>query len=331
MNPLSKLSTLLLAAALVCGMVLAPGCEKKKPPPPPAPPPPPPPPAEVSFDSIMQSLKADPRVQSAGSMGITDESFAQAAVKLADGFARGDAEALKGMMTARAKSVVDSLVADGTWAELTPRIEVVRIVYAGSPGTVGDLERQQGLAQMKAMWPSQIRAFEDILIKRGVDKNETARLLEQFKTRLEEEFTKAQFEKVLGSASTSEGATPDPAIGGDSSEMAILIAVQTPMGADLLGWTARKAGDNWVFNNASTLGLPRAKASEWDNVGMFGFSLGTGKAPVAPKSSKAADKPSGGADGSTAPTPSGGTPSPSPEPKLPTRDPRKLVPGPSGG
>jgi hypothetical protein len=115
--------------------------------------------------------------------------------------------------------------------------------------------------------------------------------------------------------------------------MALLIAVQTPGHADLLGWTAKKGGDAWVFNNASTLNSSRAKASDWDNVGMFGFSLGTGKAPVAPRPTpaKKEEQPAGGggSPASTQPTdqnPAPGGPAPTP-PERPTRDPRKLVPG----
>jgi hypothetical protein len=283
----------------------------------------------VSFDSMIQSLKADPRVGAASSgLDITDESFAQAAVKLADAFARGDADKLKEMMTNRAKGVVDSLVADGSWAETAPRIEAVRIVYAGSPGSVGDLERQQGLAQMKAMWPAQIRAFEDRLIKRGFDKNEMERFKAQFQLDLEQAFVAAQFDQSAGNIKAASDGSADPAPS-DSAEMALLLAVQTPDGADLLGWTGRKAGDSWIFNNASTLGLPRAKASDWDNVGMFGFSLGTGKAPVAPKATKREEpKPAEGGGNATS------TPSPAPEPgpgspppiERPNRDPRRLVP-----
>ncbi|MFT3686231.1 MAG: hypothetical protein QM783_15145 [Phycisphaerales bacterium] len=275
MNRLRKF-TPLLAVALVSGAIAVPGCSKKAPPPPPPPPPPPAAPATVSFDSMMQTLKSDPRVQAAGNLDVTDESFARSALLLADGFARGDAEKLKGMMSNRAKGVIDGMVSDGSWDEIKGRIEAVRIVYAGSPGSVGDIERQAGIAQMKAMWPGQLAAFDDLLTKRGIDKNEKDRLKEFFKQELQKQLDAAQNSKTgLG----DEADTSNPAGGGDTLEMVMLMAVQTPMGADLLGWTARKAGDSWVFNNASTLNSARAKASDWDNVGMFGFSLGTGKAP----------------------------------------------------
>lgn len=331
MNRLSNPVKLLLAAAFVSAMVLAPGCEKKKPPPPPPKIEEPPAPVEVSFDSIMQTLKADSRVKAAGSLGITDESFAQAAVKLADAMAKGDADKLKEMLTLRAKNVVDGLVADGEWSKMSPRIEEVRIVYAGTSGSASELERQQGIAQMKAMMPGRLTSIENMLDKRGVDKNEKARILAEAKRKMEEEFNNLQFEKALDAIKNGDTATPS-----DAPAMAMLLAVQTPDGAELLGWTAQKGGDKWVFNNASTLAVARAKAADWDGVGMFGFSLGTGQAPVEAKPAAGAGGGGSGGGGNSGGgggggAPSGGSPSPSPDkPNLPNRDPRKLVPGGGG-
>jgi len=342
MNRLNKAIPFLLTAALVCGMVLQPGCEKKKPPPPPPPPAEPPPPPEVSFDSIMQSLKADPRVKAGANLqGITDETFARAAVQFADGFARADADKLRACMLPRAKAVLDSMVNDGSWSELGPRIEEVRIVYAGTRGSVGDAEKAEGIKQMKAMQPGQMRAFEDRLIKMGMDKNEMERFKAQYQLELDADILKAQFDRAGGKS--EDGSTPapaptDPSAISDAPEMALLIAVQTPTGAELLGWSARKAGESWMFNNASTLNSARAKAADWDSVGMFGFSLGTGKAPVPPKPTKAPEekKPAGesapsvsGPSGPSTPAP-GGSPDKPADPR-PPRDPRKLVPSPGGG
>ena len=44
------------------------------------------------------------------------------------------------MMTTRAKGVVDGMVNDGSWADLAPRIEKVRIVYAGVGKTAAEIE-----------------------------------------------------------------------------------------------------------------------------------------------------------------------------------------------
>ncbi len=330
LNPhsLSRRLPVALAAALVCGMVLAPGCEKKKPPPPPPPPVEAPPPPEVSFDSIMQTLKSDPRVEAVGNLGITDDSFARAAVRLADAFARGNADALKDMVTNRAKAVVESMENDGTWATLTPRIEKVRIVYAGVRSAVGEIERAQGIAQMKAMQPGQMKAFEDVLIKRGLDANEIARFKAEYQLELDRNLINAQNDS--GKHESDEGGSAD--INSDSPPMALLIAVQTPDGAELLGWSARKTGGegsgSWVFSNASTLSSLRAKASDWDGVGMFGFSLGTGKAPVAAPTPKPAETAPGNSNGGGL-TPAGGGAGGgnTPPTALPPRDPRKLVPG----
>lgn len=336
MNPRTNFMLFVAGAALVCSMVLSPGCEKKKPPPPPPPPPAPVEPVEVSFDTIMQTLRADPRVQAAANLGITDESFAISAVKFADAFARGDAQSLKGMMQNRAKGVLELLENDGTWSTLAGRIEAVRIVYAGSPGAVGDLERQQGIAQMRAMLPAQLKNYEDVLIKRGMDINEIARYMEEFKKEIEEAVVNAQLESAMNSAMSGDSAALSALASlpnaDENPEMAMLVAVQTPEGAELLGWTARKAGDAWIFNNASTLSTARVKAKDWDGVGMFGFSLGIGQA-AAEASTPRRPGEGPGPSTTTAPAPVRDTGAPperegTPErPKLPDRDPRRLIPG----
>ena len=329
MNRRTKSVSLLMTAALACGMVLAPGCEKKKPPPPPPPPPPPAEPVEVSFDSIMQTLKADVRVKAPNNLGITDESFAKAAVQLADAFARADAEKVKSMVSSRAKGVVDSMINDGSWAELQPRIEEVRIVYAGVRSAVGDAEKAAGIAQMKAMQAGQLRAREDELIKKGYDKNEMARFMAEYQRELDAALANAMAEGDKRVSNTGETADPGAELASDTPTMALLFAVQTPSGAELLGWTARKAGDTWVFSNASTLAHARRKAADWDGVGMFGFSLGVGKSAAPAVTRRAAEdtKPSD----NTVPAPAREGEKPSSdkpgEPAKPPRDPRKLVPG----
>jgi hypothetical protein len=324
----------LMVAALASVMVLQPGCEKKKPPPPPPAPVVEAPPPEITFVSIMQTLQSDPRVKAPDALSVTDESFARATVAFADAFAKGDAEKLKGVMNARAKGVLESMVNDGSWDELKPRIEEVRIVYAGTRASVSEAQRAEGIKQMKAMQPGQMKAFEDILIKQGMDKNEMARFMAEYQLKLDADLLKAQFDGASRAGSSeADAAAPVPDIASDAPEMALLIAVQTPAGAELLGWSGRKSGGeggNWVFGNASTLATPRVKASDWDNVGMFGFSLGTGRAPLAAKPVKVADDKKPNNDQAPAPVHSPDAPAPDKGDKpdnRPPRDPRKLVPG----
>lgn len=107
------------------------GCEKKKKP---LPPPPPaarveetPPPVDV--DALVQELRPDARVQFAASQAPADRSLAEAVVRLADALARGDAAALRGMVDASARQVLDRLLDEGYWSTETRRIEAVRVVY----------------------------------------------------------------------------------------------------------------------------------------------------------------------------------------------------------
>ena len=129
----ATLTALLLtgtAAALALpGATLA-GCEKKKPPPAPPPPPPPAPkaPDPVDVGPILQSIRPDARVQFPQSHAPLDESFARAAITLADALAKGDADKLSAMLTADARILLDQLTGTGEWEDSTANIEAVRVV-----------------------------------------------------------------------------------------------------------------------------------------------------------------------------------------------------------
>jgi hypothetical protein len=51
------------------------------------------------------------------------------------------------------------------------------------------------------------------------------------------------------------------------------MAIQDPKGAYLLGWTAEKIGDNWMFTNAPATNEVRPRAAMWDGVGTEGFQV----------------------------------------------------------
>jgi hypothetical protein len=84
----------------------------------------------------------------------------------------------------------------------------------------------------------------------------------------------------------------------------LLIAVQRPDGAMILGWTAAGGGDTWTFDTVSTLPMLRARADQWDGIGMAALSLGTGRRALA-------EEPQSQPDGTPAP------PSPPGMPGLP--------------
>lgn len=120
------------AILLIAATVSVSGCEKKKKKPAPPPPPPPPPkvviPDPVDAGAVIQSLRADARVQFPQTVAPADRSLAESAVRLADAIARGDANALRTQLEGPSQSVLDELVASGGWAEGTSQIEQVRIV-----------------------------------------------------------------------------------------------------------------------------------------------------------------------------------------------------------
>ncbi|MBL8874755.1 MAG: hypothetical protein JNM86_03045 [Phycisphaerae bacterium] len=125
-----------LSLALVAGTAILPGCGEKKPPPKPvAPPPPPPPPAPKQIDvgTLLQTSKADKRVQFPQEKAPVDDTVALAVINLASAIAKGDSKAMGGMMINVGKDVLDQLVASGQWDESTSKIEAVRVVELIAP------------------------------------------------------------------------------------------------------------------------------------------------------------------------------------------------------
>src|ERR1043165_4813561 len=110
----------ILLAPLGAGALFA-GCEKKAPPPPPPPPPAPrpKPPEPVAVDVLLQSMKADARVQFPAASAPTDEGMARAVITFADAFARGDADKLRPLLDPIGKQVLDQLTASGEWDDST--------------------------------------------------------------------------------------------------------------------------------------------------------------------------------------------------------------------
>jgi hypothetical protein len=121
---------------LVCSLALSvgiAGCEKKKkkpPAPPPAPvvAPAPPPPDPVDIQGLMTAMKPDARVHFIDAAAPADRSLAEATINFASALAKGDKNALKGMLSTAARQVLDTLAADGTFEEETAKIEQVRVV-----------------------------------------------------------------------------------------------------------------------------------------------------------------------------------------------------------
>ncbi|MGH7133219.1 MAG: hypothetical protein ACREJO_14905 [Phycisphaerales bacterium] len=274
------------AVVLTCAFAVA-GCKKKAPPPPaPPPPPPPPPPVVIDYDGILKDIKADPRVQVAKSVAVTDDSFARASATFADAFIRGDANKLKPMLTKRGQSVMTELQSSGRWddAYKDGKVEAVRLVYADAPGSMSNLEFEKAVEAMVKANAEAMRRWEAELEARGIEPEYRAKMVAA-----QNEANLSQIAKHSLDDMTN--------LAGPKAEMVMLMAVQTPAGSDLLGWTASKADDKWVFNNASTTAQVQPKASDWDSVGMLGFSLGTGKSKEKEKAVEPAKTGEGGQGG----------------------------------
>ena len=194
------------------------------------------------------------------------------------------------------------LQSTGRWEDAYKdgKVEVVRLIYADAPGSMSNLEFEKAIEAMVKANTDAMRRYDQELEARGVEPEYRAKLVAAQSEKNAAEIAKHTIEDLAN-------------VAGTKADMVILMAVQTPAGADLLGWTAAKNDDKWVFNNASTTAQVQPKASDWDNVGMLGFSLGTGKTKEKEKAVEPAKSGSGdnkNSPGGTSPgSPSPGNPS----------------------
>lgn len=127
------------SALVLPGFVLT-GCKKKVvATPPPPPPPPPPAPKPVEIDGVMQSMKADARVQFPQEKAPVSEELAKAVISFADALAKGDSGKMEPMLNATAKGVLAELRASGGWDEATAKIQAVRVVQLSGSEAGGAL------------------------------------------------------------------------------------------------------------------------------------------------------------------------------------------------
>jgi len=316
----------LAAALLACAALSLSGCKKKEPPPEePAPveAPPPPAPTVVSFDSISQELQVHPAVQFASGLAVTDESLVRATVKLADALARGDAAKMRPLISKPAERAIRNMETNQIWQPGMADIEAVRLVYAGPvdpnagkitletaaqllkarnendlpPGITPEIAYQIGAVIGRAMALSMFNTNDAAsATPENIDK-----MLKAFNAlNINDTITKflndSQFEnarkEVEGIISTLQADSPLP-----SGEYLLLFAVQHKDGAELSGWGAEKAFGKWQFNNGTTVADIKPRASEFDTIGMAGFSAQLAQAPAAaddankPKDAKPDEKP----------------------------------------
>jgi hypothetical protein len=111
----------------------------------------------------------------------------------------------------------------------------------------------------------------------------------------------------------SQAAAPAAAAAAPPAEVAtglgVLLAIQDPAGAYLLGWQADQSGEAWLFTNTPTNPDVRPRASAWDGIGEAGFGAPAVHAAEDTAGANAGSAGKSVADQTDAPAPSEPAPS----------------------
>lgn len=127
----------LITALLAGSITTLSGCGDSKPKPKPVappPPPPPPPPKQIDAGALLQTMRADQRIQFPNEKAPGDESVARSVIDLATAIVKGDDKAMGDLLVSTGKDVLDSLTASGAWDDATAKIEAIRVVELAAPG-----------------------------------------------------------------------------------------------------------------------------------------------------------------------------------------------------
>lgn len=290
------------ALALTLGLG---ACDKPKPPPAPPPPPPPAPrveaPPPVSFEGLAQELRIDARVQLEQGLIATDEGLARATLRVADAIAKGDAKALRAVLSQRAGDALGTLESSDLWAPATKGIEAVRVLSVAQPPANLVAGSDPELTPADAGDLTKLTAY---MLDRF-----PAATHEKLKPLLEEAAQKAladgggatnpaELKARILAALAAQGFAPkrDLKVFSASATHAVLMAVQDSGGAYLTGWQATKNGDSWVFDGVATISEVRPRAASWTGIGSAAFDLG-GAAALAAATAPKSDPKAAGADG----------------------------------
>ena len=304
----------------------------------------PPPPPDIALETVAQDMKADPRVQFAAEMKLPEEKLdlAKAIIKLADSLAKGDAKAMKPLLTRRAQALLADLQNSGGWEEATKQVEQVRIVLIRDGvdfGAVGAAKIPEGeitgnlmskvMEMMKGIPPDQMMAISKAAQEAmaGMDPAALAKdpsKIAEFQAKITEAMKAAGVseemqQKLAELGKPAEGA-PVEAASASSVGTGVLIAIQDIHGSYVLGWDAQKIGDTWAFNNAPSTADIRARASMWDGVGTEAFqAMQLASLPTAPRSGEDGAPGTNGGSGGGGGGGEGGSPAPSaPAPSNPS-------------
>jgi hypothetical protein len=291
----------------------------------------------VSLDTLGQELKADARVQFATGLVVSEDrvELGRAVVRLADALARGDDRAMAPLLTRRAQGILSDLKTTGAWEESTAKIEAVRVVLLrdgvdlSGIGKAVSSDPTEAIKGAMALLPQAARDMMQPMVD-TLPKDDT--LMQAVRDQLPGVLEQI---KAGGAVTPEQMAEVEKALqplmqSGEStgSSIGVLLAVQEPGGAYLLGFAAEQVDGGWVFASAPSSPEVRARASAFDGIGNEGFREVTLQSAIAeaPRTAPAADSGSGGGGGGGGgrPNPGGeGAPGPS-SPEPPT------APAPSG-
>jgi hypothetical protein len=290
-----------------------PACGKKEEPPPPPPPPPPPVvlPDPVDVQALRQELGADARVQIARNVNTSERELAEAVIRFANAWAKGDARALEGMLARSDRAILDDLRARGEWESETRKIEQVRIVFLTEDGRnmsapapdLSEMPSAQDMERAMASMPTEMR--EMMRQMTGAMSQMGGDAMQNIQRQLAEnpDLIKTQLEQLR--RSNPEQAKMVESLlnqGGDSeiqvSGPVVTIALQQPGAAYVLAWNLQGQPGNYRFSSLNTVDRVRRRASEWDGQsGLAGAARADAPAPETPApSSEGRQEESGGGD-----------------------------------
>lgn len=134
MNPKREWKSIgMCAATIAVASVVLIGCSKAEEdvvavaPPPPPPPQAPPPPALTPIDQLMVQLNIDPRVRLPEAKAPDNDEDRKAVLVFFDAFARGDANAVKGMLPETDQHEMTPLVDSGVWKKSVAEIKSIDV------------------------------------------------------------------------------------------------------------------------------------------------------------------------------------------------------------
>jgi hypothetical protein len=176
------------------------------------------------------------------------------------------------MLAPRDRGILQDLRETGQSDEAAKKIEAVRIVYVSESESGGDAGGEN--AGGMEMSPEKIRELMQSLHKSGGQAGSEMAQDPKIKELLEKggDFQAnfmaflqspegAEFRKKIESAVSSTMAGTGAGAAGGS---VITLAIQEPGESYALAWSARKAGEGWMFSALPTDSATRARASEWD-------------------------------------------------------------------